>query len=70
MLISDGSHGFQLDDQAIFNKEIRQVFSQDGSVLVVNGEWELLFDFQSLFPQSVCKCVFVDLFEVPLLRYL
>ena len=64
MLVSDRFHRLQFNDQATFNEQVRKVLTQDRSILVVNRERELLFDFQTLLLQPVHQRVLVDLFKV------
>lgn len=53
MLVRDRFHRPQLDDQATLDEQVREVFTQDRSILVVNREWKLLFDFQTLLLKPV-----------------
>jgi hypothetical protein len=64
MLVGDGSHGLQFDDQPVLDEEIGKKFAQQGAIFVVNGERMLLPHFEALFAKPVGQRVLIYLFDV------
>ena len=55
----------KFDDQPSFHQQIGEVFTDDGSVLVINCDGLLLLHYKPGLCQAMCKGIFIDLFEMP-----
>ena len=51
----------EFHDQAIFDEQVGEILTQDRAVFVVDGEWKLVLDFQTLLPQAIRERVLVNL---------
>ena len=56
--------GFDLNDEAFFDQKAYDIFSQDGSVFVVNLHGFLLFDGETFFPQPVRQPILIHLLHM------
>lgn len=50
----------------MFDEEIREELTQQSAVLVVNAQRVLLNHVDSMLPQPMCQCIFVDLLQMPM----
>ena len=58
------SHGFQFDEDGVFDQEIYEIFTHQGA-FVGDRDSALLFDGEAGHAQLHCQRVFVDLFQEP-----
>ena len=65
MFIRDRAGGFQFHDEAILNDQVGEVLTQDGSVLVINGQGVLKFHLKAKFLKAMKQGSLIDLLQMP-----
>jgi hypothetical protein len=64
VFIGEALHGFEFDNQTVFNKEIGKIFPEGSAVFIKDIERMLLKSMEILFSQAVGKSILVNLFKV------
>jgi hypothetical protein len=59
MFFNQSPDGFQFDNESIVYEQIRRVFSNYGTVFVLDSERELLFYVTTHFFEPICQRVFI-----------
>ena len=65
MFVGDGARGFQFHDETVFNDQVGEVFAQNGSVLVINGQWVLMLHFETLLLEAMKQRLLINLLQMP-----